>query len=152
MPVLARYHAKAIILFLSGVIHSDSDAEGLGLVRQCSERAVEQGSAPKDLYGLVPVDPLTVNAKAAREAISRIEQTARARLGMGTVCRPADVSLWSPQRALIELAIAVTSVAAGLSAGCIDPTNRDLNELHHAAILINGLPPRDSDQRESTQI
>ena len=87
-----------------------------------------------------------------REAISRIEQAARARLGMGTVCRPADVSLGSPQRALIELAFAVTSVAAGLSAGCIDPTNRDLNELHHAAILINGLPPRDSDQRKSAQI
>ena len=29
LPVLARYHAKAIILFLSGGIHSDSDAEGL---------------------------------------------------------------------------------------------------------------------------
>jgi cobalamin-dependent methionine synthase I len=138
LPLVLEYRTKVIALCQAEQMMAETADQKVELAGQLVEKLAGAGVPRDDIYIDPLVYPLSTNPKSAAATLDAIGEIMKRFPGVHTICGLTNVSYGLPARKLVNRAFLAASIAHGLDAAIIDPTDRLLFAMLKAATLVAG--------------
>ncbi|NLK00838.1 MAG: dihydropteroate synthase [Clostridia bacterium] len=137
LPLIKRYGAAVVGLCMDEGGIPETPWERAAIAQKIVKRAGGHGIHPRDIF----IDCLTLTASAhPNAALVTLESLKKVKyeLGLNTILGVSNISFGLPQRSAVNSAFLCASLAAGLDAALINPSDKEMLSAFHAASVIAG--------------
>jgi len=138
LPLLTKYRAKTIALCMDDAGMPKTVEDRLRVAGRLVPDLVAAGVHEGDVYLDPLIKPLSVDTAHGPEALAGTRALREKFPGVHLISGLSNISFGLPRRRLINRAFAIMSLAAGMDAFILDPTDRPLVSLLFAANSLAG--------------
>lgn len=141
-PLVVQYGCKVVVLCMDDESGIPPDAATrFAIVSRIIDRLTAKGVNVEDIYVDPLIQPISVDTKNGLSAAETIRMVRDRYPGVHAVCGLSNISFGLPERKLLNQAYMVICAAYGLDAVIMDPEDRKMMALVHAAeALLNRDP------------
>ena len=142
LPLVERYGCKLVVLCMDDESGIPPDAETrYNIASRIIDELVVRGTMVEDIYVDPLIQPISVDTKNGLSAAETIRMVRDRYPGVHAICGLSNISFGLPERKLLNQAYMVICAAYGLDAVIMDPEDKKMMALVHAAeALLNRDP------------
>jgi 5-methyltetrahydrofolate--homocysteine methyltransferase len=142
LPLVERYGCKVVVLCMDDESGIPPDAETrYNIASRIIDELVVRGTMVEDIYVDPLIQPISVDTKNGLSAAETIRMVRDRYPGVHAICGLSNISFGLPERKLLNQAYMVICAAYGLDAVIMDPEDKKMMALVHAAeALLNRDP------------
>lgn len=138
LPVVTARPCSIVALCMSQTSMPTTVEERVQTGSKLIKRLLDNGISLEKIYVDPLVQPVSVDTRMAESALGAIGQIMDAFPGVRTICGLSNVSYGLPHRKLINRNFLALSMAKGLTAAILDPTDRQLMATVRAVEMLLG--------------
>ena len=138
LPVITSRPCRVVALCIAATAMPTSAEERIDVACQLIERLTEAGVALEHIFVDPLVQPVAVDVRMGPAVLDAIAGIRQRYSGVGTICGLSNISYGLPARKLINRNFLALSIARGLTAAILDPTDRELMAGLFAAQMLIG--------------
>lgn len=142
LPLVVQYGCKVVVLCMNDEAGIPPDAATrFNIASRIIDGLAEKGARVEDIYVDPLIQPISVDTKNGLSAAETIRMVRDRYPGVHAICGLSNISFGLPERKLLNQAYMVICAAYGLDAVIMDPEDKKMMALVHAAkALLNRDP------------
>lgn len=136
-PLMEKYGGICVALMLDEKGIPETSEGRLDIAKRIIKEAAKYG-LPKERFLFDPLAMTISTGQANASIVLDVIRVCKYNLGLNTVLGVSNISFGLPNRALINAVFFAQTLAAGLSAGIVDPTNKAMTDVYNAHCALSG--------------
>jgi len=138
MPLVVEYKASIIALCMDETGMPETVKDRVVIAERLINNLTKEGVAISDIYIDPLVRPISTGIHYGNVAIDTIREVKTGFPGVHIACGLSNISFSLPARKLINMAFLVAAIGAGMDGAIIDPMDKKLVSMMHAAEALFG--------------